>query len=57
MAGLVPAIAASLLMPVRKKNVYAGTRPGVTTLGRSYFFCPILPSVPACNRLMFSRCL
>ena len=22
-----------------------------------YYFCPIRPSVPACNRLMFSRCM
>jgi hypothetical protein len=58
MAGLVPAIHVFVSLELRKKDVdarhKAGHDEGMTI---PYVFFPILPSVPACNRLMFSRCM
>jgi hypothetical protein len=52
MAGLVPATS-FLRMQRQRKTWMTGTKAGQDE-GRAYFW-PIVPSVPACNRLMFSR--
>jgi hypothetical protein len=57
MAGLVPAIHVFVSLELRKKDVDARHKAGHDEgMTNSHFF-PILPSLPACSRLMFSRCM